>query len=156
MAANAVFISVLTYLIPLWSNSEGYLIKALQVVQIKAARCVTRQSWFTSTRQLLKQCGWMSIRQLAFYHTVLTMHRILKSEKPVYLRSKVSYNYPYQTRQATGGNIRYDREAVVEGSFISRATRNYNNIPDNFKAVKTLSTFKYKLKQWTIENIPIE
>ena len=44
----------------------------------------------------------------------------------------------------------------MEGSFISRATRNYNNIPDNFKAVKTLSTFKYKLKQWTIANIPIE
>ena len=156
MAANSVFISVLTYLVPLWSNSEAYLLKALQVVQNKAARCVTRQSWFTATRQILKQCGWMSIRQLAFYHTVLTMHRILRSSKPVYLRSKVSYDYPYHTRQATGGNIRYNRAKVVEGSFISRATRNYNSIPDDFKAVKTLLMFKKKLRKWTLENIPIE
>ena len=42
MAANSVFISVLTYLIPLWGASEGYLMKAQQVVQNKAARCVTK------------------------------------------------------------------------------------------------------------------
>ena len=64
MAANSVFISVLSYLIPLWGACEGYLIKALQVIQNKAARCVTKVSWFTATRQLLLQCGWMSIRQL--------------------------------------------------------------------------------------------
>ena len=156
MAANAVFISVLTYLIPLWGNSEAYLLKALQVVQNKAARCVTRHSWFTATRQLLKQCGWMSVKQLAFYHTVLTMHRILSSDKPAFIRSKVSYDHPYQTRHATGGNIRYDRATVVEGSFISRATRDYNSIPDDLKAIKTLPTFKYKLRRWTLANIPIQ
>ena len=90
LAANAVFTSVLTYLIPLWGGSENYLLKALQVVQNKAARCVTKLSWFTPTRQLLNQCGWLSIRQLAFYHTVLTIHRIIKSGKPVFLRSKLS------------------------------------------------------------------
>ena len=54
MAANSVFISVLSYLILLWGASEGYLLRALQVVQNKAARCVTKVSWFTATRQVLK------------------------------------------------------------------------------------------------------
>ena len=84
------------------------------------------------------------------------MHRILSSDKPAFIRSKVSYDHPYQTRHATGGNIRYDRATVVEGSFISRATRDYNSIPDDLKAVKTLPTFKYKLRRWTLANIPIQ
>ena len=95
MAANAVFISVLSYLITLWGAGEGYLLRALQVVQNKADRCVTKVSWFTATRQLLKQCGWMSIKQLVFYHTALTMHKTIMSGKPVYTRHKLSHDYPY-------------------------------------------------------------
>ena len=132
------------------------MLKALQVVQNKAARCVTRKSWFTATRQLLKECGWLSIRQLAFYHTVLTIHRILRSEKPVYLRNKVTFNHPYSTRQATGGCVRFDRASNLEGSFINRAARDYNSIPNTLKIVTSLPYFKTKLKKWTVANIPVE
>ena len=156
MAANSVFISVLTYLIPLWGASEGYLMKALQVVQNKAARCVTKATWFTANRQILKQCGWMSIRQLAFYHTVLTMYKMLRSGNPMFLRNKLSRDFPYPTRQATGGHVRYNLDSVVEGCFISRGTRDYNQIPDDLKAISYLPTFKRKLKLWILLNIPIE
>ena len=156
MAANSVFMSVLTYLIPLWGGTEGYLIKALQIVQNKAARCVTKATWFTATRQVLRQCGWMSIRQLAFYHTVLTMYKMLKSGRPLYLRKKLSSDFPYPTRQATGGHVRYSWELVVEGSFISRGTRDYNSIPEYLRKISNLLTFKQKLKIWISTNIPIE
>ena len=128
--------------------------KALQVVQNKAARCVTKLSWFTPTRQLLCQCGWLSIKQLAFYHTVLTVHRIMKSGKPVFLRSKLTTEYQYQTRQATGGHLRL--LTMVEGSFICRAVKDFNSIPDELKIVTSIPTFKKKLKKWTSLNIPIE
>ena len=156
MAANSVFISVLTYLIPLWGASEGYLVKALQVVQNKVARCVTKATWFTATRQLLKQCGWMSVRQLTFYHTVLTMYKILKSGRPQYLRQKLSSDFPYPTRQATGGHVRFNADSTAEGSFISRGTKEFNRIPDDMKAISSLPTFKRKLKMWTLSNIPID
>ena len=156
MAANAVFISVLSYLISLWGASEGYLLRALQVVQNKAARCVTKVSWFTATRQLLKQCGWMSIKQLVFYHTALTMHKTLKSGKPVYTRQKLTHDFPYQTRQATGGHVRHSLDSVAEGSFISRGTTAYNRIPDSLRSTSSLPLFKKKLKNWTLTNIPIE
>ena len=154
MAANAVFISALSYLISLWGAGDGYLLRALQVVQNKAARCVTKVSWFTATRQLLKQCGWMSIKQLVFYHTALTMHKTLKSGKPVYTRQKLSHDFPYQTRQATGGHVRH--AAVADGSFISRGTAAYNSIPDSLRSTQSLPIFKKKLKTWTLVNSPIE
>ena len=156
MAANSVFISVLSYLIQLWGASEGYLLRALQVVQNKAARCVTKVSWFTATRQVLKQCGWMSIKQLVFYHTVLSTHKTLKSGKPVYTRQKLSHDYPYQTRQATGGQVRHTLDSVADDSFISRGTKSYNSIPDSLRSTSSLPLFKKKLKTWTLANIPIE
>ena len=156
MAANSVFISVLTYLIPLWGASEGYLIKALQVAQNKAARCVTKATWFTATRQLLKQCGWLSIKQLAFYHTMLNMYKILKSDKPMFLRNKLTRDFPYPTRQATGGHVRYAWDSVVEGSFLSRGTKDYNRIPDHLKTITNLHSFKRKLKLWILLNIPVD
>ena len=111
---------------------------------------------YTSTRQILRQCGWLSIRQLGFYHSVLTMYRILRNEKPVYLRSRVAFDFAYQTRLATGGNIRYNGATVTEGSFTSKSIVNYNRIPDSLKSVTSLPTFKRKLKKWTLENIPID
>ena len=156
MAANSVFISVLSYLIPLWGSCEGYLMKALQVIQNKAARSVTKVSWFTPTRQLLLQCGWMSIRQLVLYHTVLTMRKILKSGKPLYLQNKLSSQFPYPTRQATGGHVRQTLDSVAEGSFISRGTKAYNCIPDDIRSTQNLPTFKKKLKNWILANTPID
>ena len=64
----------LYYLIQLWGGAEKYLFKALQVLQNRFGRDVTRKSWFTSTRFLLRECNWLSVNQLVFYQTVLTDH----------------------------------------------------------------------------------
>ena len=69
---------------------------------------------------LLLQCGCMSIRQLVFYHTVLTMHRILKSGRPLFLKNRLSSDFPY---------LRHPFDTVVEGSFKGRGTKAYNSIP---------------------------
>ena len=65
MIANGIFISKLIYLIHLWVGVCGYLIKMLQVVQNQAARYVTRSSWFTPSKVLLKQCNWLSVVQFS-------------------------------------------------------------------------------------------
>ena len=69
MFANGLFISKLTYLIPLWGGCENSSIKALQVIQNKAARCVTRFGIYTPVNILLRQRGWLSVNQLVFFHT---------------------------------------------------------------------------------------
>ena len=96
------------------------------------------------------------IKQLAFYHTVLNMYKILKSDKPMFLRNKLTRDFPYLTRQATGGHVRYAWDTVVEGSFLSSGAKDYNLIPENFKTITTLHLFKRKLKLWILSNIPVE
>ena len=75
--------SKLTYLITLWGGAQKYLISGLQVQQLTAARAVCGFGcWGWSKRKLLGKVGWLSVRQLVFYHTVLQAHKTLKSGVP--------------------------------------------------------------------------
>ena len=161
MSANGAFMSVLIYLIPLGGGTEQYLLKGLQVLQNRAARCVTKLSWFTPTRQLLNQCNWMSVSQLIqYHHSILQTHKVLKAKTPLYLSSKLVTDHPYQTRQATGCGIHHTvdnsgQSSLAQKRFFGRAHNSYNIIPVEIRTTRSLPAFKKKLKVWTRANIPI-
>ena len=50
--------------------------------------------WYTPVRKLLSQCNWLSIRQLIFYHSSLTVYRTTKTGVPVYLRQHLNSDQP--------------------------------------------------------------
>ena len=161
MVANGIFASKLCYLIQLWGGTEGYLIAGLQILQNRAARAVTGKSWFTPTRQLLKECKWLSVHQLVFYHTILQVHKVMISGQPENLRKKFITDHPYRTRQAAGGGLRYGEEydgtsGLSHNSFFYRGTIDYNRIPAHIRKERTMDTFKYKMKQWVSSNIPLD
>ena len=105
MVANGIVISQLCYMIQLWGGCEEYLLNSLQVIMNRAARCVTRYSGYTSTRKLLSACNWLSVRQLVFYQTGLMVHKMVKTGLPRQINAKLLSRFPYQTRQATNGDI---------------------------------------------------
>ena len=106
MLANGIFMSKLTYLIPLWGGCGVILRKCLQVVQNKVARVVTKLDWSTPPQKLLHQIGWLSVNQLMYYHSVLQVFNVKQHQTPRYLNSMFSKTYRYNTRQAEGGLIR--------------------------------------------------
>ena len=107
MGANGAVQSKLVYLITVWGGAQQYLMKALQVQQSTAARTVCGfQSWGWSRRRLLKRVGWMSVRQLVYFHTVLQAHKTITTGLPRPLHAALTTVHPYKTRSATSGNIR--------------------------------------------------
>ena len=135
--------------------------KGLQVTQNRAARIVTRMSWFTPTRVLLNKCRWLSVKQLVVYHRAVTVHKIIKTRTPMYLYQKMDSNHPYQTRQATSGKIRFGdqfegKSSLARSSFCYGGTSNYNLIPADIRNEATLGNFKYKLRKWIKSNIPVD
>ena len=97
MVANGAEFSKLVYLITVWAGAKQYLLKALQVQQLTAARTVCGfHSWGWSKRRLLKRVGWMSVCQLIFSHTVLQADKALTTGVPRPLFSAVSTEHPYQ------------------------------------------------------------
>ena len=98
MLADGLFMSKLIYLIPLWGGCEKFLIKSLQVVQNKAARAVAKVGIYTPVQTLLRQCNWLSVHQLVFYHTTILLFKTIQNKNPKYLYDMTSTELAYVTR----------------------------------------------------------
>ena len=75
MIANGIVMSYLTYLIPLYGGCPEYLLTALQVLQNRAARHVTKSSWATSSSAMLLQVGWLNVRQMIVFHSLVLLFK---------------------------------------------------------------------------------
>ena len=165
MVANGIFCSKLIYGIALWGGCELGLLGSLQIIQNKAARFVTRRyrdedEHFIATSIILKQCGWLSMKQLVFYHSVVLVYKTLKFQQPQYLFEKLSSVFPYDTRLANSNAIRTADQfqpslELTKKSFVHRATKSFNLVPGSLRQTQNVNTFQKKLKQWVIENVEI-
>ena len=155
MVANSCFLSILSYMIVVWGGTEDFVIKAVQIMQNKAARCVTKLSWFTPIRTLLLQCNWLSIRQLIFYHSVLQVWKVTNAGLPVYIRSRMQLSI---TRSAEEGTLLVPRaeSSMASKSFLVRSAVMWNSIPPSLRSVNNIQIFKGKLKTWIKANIDID
>ena len=163
MIANGIIMSRLIYLIPWWSGCEQYLMKSLQIIQNKAARVVTRARKRTTVKNLLSQCGWLSVAQLSVYHSLVLVYKILSTKSPQYLYSKLSQvnDSHYKMRSAADkSKIRLGSDSQADAglarrSFKYRATREWNLLPQEIRQLATLKVFKMELKKCVLSNIPI-
>ena len=160
MLADGLFMSKLVYLIPLWGGCEKFLIKALQIIQNKAARTVTKLGIFTPVRTLLKQCGWLSVNQLVFFHTVVLLFKSRQNHSPKYLFEMSSSELHYNTRAENPGKLRVSAEYTPEqglnwNSYKWRSVRYWNQLPPDITLINNLPKFKMKLKSWVLLDIDI-
>ena len=155
MIANGAVHSKLVYLITLWGNAQQYLLQALQRQQLIAARTVCGpQAWRWSRRRILQKVGWLSVRQLVEYHTILQAHKTMTTGLPRPLHVSLTIAHPYITRSTTSGDIRV-RDGTSMSTFKYRAMVSYNRVPSNIKE-GNIQTIKRKLKQWVLKSIPVD
>ena len=109
MIANGIFMSHIVYLIQLWGGCSNYLIDAIQILQNQAARHVTKLSWSTPISELLKQCNWLSVRQMIMFHDLILVFKIRKERRPVYLSNKLSNQFNCNTRNAKNNKIKQNQ-----------------------------------------------
>ena len=113
MIANGIVISKMSYGLAMWGNCQGYLRKALQVQQLKAARAVCGyQSYYWSTRRLLSKCGWLSVNQLYWQQVMMTTHKILISKRPVNIHARMVARHEHGTRAAAGVSRGFGNQTV--------------------------------------------
>ena len=138
-------------------GTEEFLLNSLQIVQNKAARFVSKRGVYSSGVEVLKECGWLSIRQLFFYHSVISIYKTLQTSFPKYIFNKLAREFPYNTRLAQSESIRMgsafqSRLELTEKSFLNRATIIFNKLPTEIRQIRKLESFKIQLKQWVLEN----
>ena len=117
---------------------------------------MTRRGKYTPVAELLKQCGWLSVRQLVFFHSVALIFKTLKTSYPKYIFSKLNSDFPYNTRLAQTESVRMGSQFkskldLTEKSFMNRATVSFNQLPATLRQIPTIEAFKKKLKVWVKE-----
>ena len=147
MIANAVVMSRLVYLVQVYGNAAEFLLKFLQVIQNKAARCVTRLRWGTETSVLLNQVGWLSVKQLIVFHSLVQLFKIKETGKPATLRLKFRDSFAYKTR-----NPKSDKS---KDAFVYKSTVLWNNLPPEIRKIQKLDKLKIELKKWVKLNTGI-
>ena len=110
MIANGAVMSRMVYLITVWGGAQQYLLKSLQVQQLTAARTVCgfySHGW--SKGKLLDRVGWLSVRQLIQFHTILQAHKTIRTGQPRPLFHSISTDHPRNTRSAANFQIRFGK-----------------------------------------------
>ena len=158
MVTNGLFSSKLIYQICLWGGAEDYLLQALQKVQNKAARFVTKLPKETSSRVMLNHCGWLNVKQLAFYHSVILVQKTLLTKQPAYLYERLPTEFTRETILAGSYALRIALTnqktllALTGTSFFHRAIFVYYSIPAGLRNFTNMSSFKTKLKLLVKDN----
>ena len=151
--ANGIIMSKILYLLPLYGGCPEYLISAIQSKQTEAMRHVTGKRWvvpgrqYVSTAELLKECGWLSVRQLNFYTTVLTVHKTIINRIPELLYEKLTSGARYKTRGASRrilerSSVEEARLTVASKSFRWRGHRQHSSLNNE----QDVTVFKSGLK----------
>ena len=162
LIANGIYMSKLIYLMPVWIGCEDYLINALQVNLNKVARLVTKLDIFTPTEVLMQQCGWMPIRQLMLYNSLVLLHKTLQNKSPSYLYQKVTSGTQHHHTRQTAASLAADIAAgvteqplvnnseldICRSSWAWASVHWYKQLPSDLQAERKPHKFKTALKTW--------
>lgn len=156
--ANGIFISKLSYGMPIWGGAPNTYIKTLQILQNKVMRSILNCDFRTPTLYLLSNMGWLSVKQLIIYHTIIQFYKILSSHQPQSIFNQLNFNYNnyhMSTRAMSRNDVILDikRLQLTKSAFIYRASVNWNSLPLSLRSVSNFLTFKTSLKSYIKHNI---
>ena len=98
----------------------------------------------------LNQCDWLSVRQLAAYHTLLLIRSIVRNKSSRYLYEMFNTDYNYNTRQATSGKIKLCRNPELEiakSGFGFRAMELFNSLPEEIRKIRNVCSFPRQFQE---------
>ena len=77
-------------MISVGEGTEEYLLTALQSTQNKAAKIICNRGKRYSATQALQDVGWMDVRTLVKYHSLVQTKKVLDTRQPLYLHETVN------------------------------------------------------------------
>jgi hypothetical protein len=150
--------SYLGYLAPVWGGCPADQLNLLQRTQNRALRIITGRSIYTPIAELLKETGWLSVRQLVCYHSNLVLRSSQAVGKPKFLLRKTQTAGPRNTRLRSSANIYpppKPKKDVGRRGLLCRTIPVWNQLPKEVLAMEKHSRFKILLKEWVKDNVGI-
>ena len=147
--ANSLIVGKLGYMICLWGNSTDNQVRKAQIAQNAAARFVTKQKMTTRTTDLLKQCNWLSVKEMTECQSLVQIWKTLRWKKTEYMYCKLQI-------EEDGLLTTRPRLQLTASMFRWKAVDQWRMLPDNIRGQTELAKFKGQLKQWIKERRTID
>jgi hypothetical protein len=147
--SEGIFNSVLVYCLPLFGGLDAGDLHDLQVLQNKAAQTVTLSPPRAERSPMFDKLGWLTVNQLIFYHTVISVFKIRSSKEPEHLDSILNKDSRNSRIIIPNLNLR-----VAQKSFTLRGANSWNQLPFSIIKSTKIGTFKKLARKWIHENIP--
>ena len=164
---TALVISKILYVLPLYGGAPEFMMTAVQQKMNEAMRIVTRRRWevpgrrLTSTAELLRQCNYLSVRQMVHFHSVALVHKVLVHQAPVHLytiiRRALASGVRHQYPTSTAGTrvVAPARLAAANSSWRWRAAAQYAALPEGLRGEESMHLFLTRLRQHTMDHVAI-
>ena len=98
---------------------------------------------------MFNKLGWLTVSQLIFYHSVISVHKIRNSREPEYLSDILTRDNKNERISIPNIDLR-----LTQKSFTMRGAENWNSIPQNIRNQNKIGCFKKLVRKWITENVP--
>ena len=141
------------YCLTVWGYTGSIHIDKVQRLQNRAASIITGNYDFNIRGlQLVKELGWLNIRERRDYLTALLVSKSLNGLSPDYLADMLTYQRDinmYETRSADTSNLYVPKakESIYLQSLHVNGPVVWNSLPPRLRDSASLESFKFKLKR---------
>ena len=133
----------------------------LQCVQNSLARIVANTTKYSHITPVIKSLHWLPIMHHSVFKTALLVYKFLHSGRPKYFEPFLKPRHSvYRTRRSQSEGVLlevphfasiYKSKKHFGCSFAYDAPMIRNNLPDDVRSAKSLSSFRKKLKTYLFE-----
>ena len=131
--------------VPSGGGTTNNHLRRLQAVVNNAARFVLGMGRRTKTSTLMSGCGWLSVRELARYHTALAMWNIVHKQAPREISRRIDINADHLLETPR------PRIQTTRAGFRFRGVLQWNTLSPDIRNLQFLPAFKKKLKEDIIQ-----
>ena len=140
--ANSFILSRLNYIISLWGNTSMNQIRKAQVCMNATARFVLTARKTTRQSELMSRCGWLNVRELTEYHSLIQLWKLLRWKIPLSLTDAVELveDDLVSTRRA--------RIKLTDEAWRNATVRRWNDLPEMLRTELSIGKYKRMLKRY--------
>ena len=126
------------YCISVYGSANQTSMKQVQSILNFCARVMTGRRKFDHISDVVNQNPVLNVRQLAFYHNVTALHKIITTGQPASLSHRLVQNIETtgrDTRQSNDIRLPPVRHNSGKRQFVYRAAADYNRLPSHVRVL---------------------
>ena len=151
----SLILPYLNYGAILWGNNYKTRINKIHQLQKRCIRIVNKKDYDKPSMPLFKEMRILQLPDLIYLNTANMMYKVCNELAPGRISSMFRLSssvHQYKTRQHSTLYIPKFKTNAKQFTFQVVGSQLWNSLSSEIKSCKTLSSFKYKLKQTIINN----